>query len=104
MSGLTTDPNDPRLTRGNDTERVPQAPVYIVLSAEELAKGFVRPVRRTYVHEKCRTTTTMGQTIAETYARDPSFYGGTYCVRCGMHRPVGANGEFVWEDGTKVGT
>jgi hypothetical protein len=26
---------------------------YVVLSAEERAKGFVRPVRRTYTHEKC---------------------------------------------------
>ena len=104
MTGITTDPNDPRLTRGNDDTPVPQAPVYIVLSDEERANGFVRPVRRSYVHEKCGTVTTMGQAIAETYARDPSFYGGTYCVHCSMHRPVGANGEFVWEDGSKVGT
>ena len=34
--------------------------------------------------------------IAETYARDPKFYGGTYCVSCRMHRPVA---EFTW-DGT----
>jgi len=26
---------------------------YVVLSADERAKGFVRPVRRTYVHQKC---------------------------------------------------
>jgi hypothetical protein len=47
----------------------------------------------------------MGQAIAETYARDPKFYGATYCVHCDMHRPVGPDGEFVW-DGTdeKVGT
>jgi hypothetical protein len=29
--------------------------------------------------------TTMNQEIAETYARQPSFYGGTFCVRCGSH-------------------
>ena len=42
---------------------------------------------------------------AETYARDPKFYSGTFCVTCKAHRPVGANGEFVWA-GTaeKVGT
>lgn len=77
---------------------------YVVLSAEERAKGFVRPVRRTYVHEKCGTATTMGQALAETYARDPAFYTGTFCVRCKGHFPVGAAGEFVWDDGTKVGT
>jgi hypothetical protein len=77
---------------------------YVVLSADERARGFVRPVRRTYVHQKCGVATTMGQSIAETYARDPGFYSGTFCVCCGEHFPVGADGEFVWDDGTKVGT
>lgn len=37
-----------------------------------------------------------GQTaLAETYAREPGFYGSTYCCSCRMHRPVGAGGEFV---------
>ena len=78
---------------------------YIVLSDEERAKGFVRPVRRSYVHEKCGVLTTMGQAIAETYARNPAFYGATFCCGCRSHFPVGAEGEFVW-DGTaeKVGT
>lgn len=78
---------------------------YVVLSAEERAKGFVRPVRRSYVHEKCGTVTTMGVALAETYARDPGFYSGTFCCGCGSHFPVGENGEFTW-DGTaeKVGT
>lgn len=77
---------------------------YVVLAEEERAKGFVRPVRRTYVHEKCGSATTMGQTLAETYARQPDFYSGTFCVGCGKHFPVGADGEFVWDDGSKVGT
>lgn len=78
---------------------------YVVLAEEERAKGFVRRVRRSYVHEKCGGVTTMAQTIAETYARNPFFYGGTFCASCGEHFPVGENGEFVWE-GTKekVGT
>lgn len=78
---------------------------YVVLNAEERAKGFVRPVRRSYVHETCGAVTTMGQALAETYARDPSFYSGTFCTSCRAHFPVGATGEFVW-DGTseKVGT
>lgn len=78
---------------------------YVVLSAEERAKGFVRPVRRSYVHDKCGVVTTMGQTLAETYARQPDFYSGTFCAGCRTHFPVGADGQFVW-DGTneKVGT
>jgi hypothetical protein len=47
----------------------------------------------------------MSRDIAESYARDPGFYGATYCCECRMHRPVGATGEFVWDaDGTKVGS
>lgn len=78
---------------------------YIVLSAEERAKGFIRPVRDTYLHLKCGTETKMGRSIAETYARDPFFYGGTFCCHCRAHFPVGDAGEFVWY-GTdvKVGT
>ena len=78
---------------------------YVVLSEDERAKGFVRPVRRSYVHSKCGVLTTMGQALAETYAREPAFYSGTFCAGCGSHFPVGADGEFVW-DGTneKVGT
>jgi hypothetical protein len=46
----TTDPNDPRLGQGSDTEPRPQNEVYLVLSEEERAKGFVRPVRHSYKH------------------------------------------------------
>lgn len=53
----------------------------------------------------CGSVTTMGDALAETYAREPGFYHGTFCVRCGAHFPVGERGEFVW-DGTdeRVGT
>lgn len=101
--GLTDDPNDPNLRKiGPDGMQES----YLVLSDEERAKGFVRPVRRSYLHERCGAVTTMGQAIAETYARDPHFYGGTYCARCGTHFPVGPDGEFVWATGRaeKVGT
>ena len=78
---------------------------YVVLSADERAKGFVRPVRDAYVHEKCGTTTTMGRALAETYARQPSFYSCTFCCACRKHFPVGAEGEFVWAGTSeKVGT
>lgn len=77
-----------------------------VLSDEERAKGFIRPVRRSYVHDACGAVTTMGLKLAETYARQPSFYGSTFCVRCGGYYRVGAEGEFTWADGSgeKVGT
>lgn len=134
-----------------------QQKAYVVLSEEERAKGFVRPVRKSYVHvgtpkpenplldltdeqkeryaeygyvkfekypedgsaigryytqadldkiEKgCGVRTDMGQALAETYARDPKFYGGTFCCGCGSHFKVGPKGEFVWA-GTdeRVGT
>lgn len=103
--GLTTDPDHPELTHGVDQQPTGQAPVYLVLSDEERARGFVRPVRRSYRHTTCDTVTTMGQALAETYAREPGFYGATYCATCRMHRPVGAAGEFIWLDSDeKVGT
>lgn len=151
MSRYTTDRNDPRLTQGSDSTPQPQSEVYLVLSEEERAKGFVRPLRRSYVHvgikpkyplqlltkgqqaahagrnyiayEKypdserprvgrywtqeeldsgCGVLTTMELALCETYARDPKFYGATYCCGCQRHRPVA---EFVWkEDGQVVGT
>jgi hypothetical protein len=148
-----------------DTTLLPngQQKNYMVLPQEEIAKGFVRPVRTTYRHvgrpgpkfplqdltdeQRCRfvhkedpepyvkfepypeghhgsatgrfwtqrdidaidkgcgAVTTMAQKIAETYARNPLYYGGTFCASCGVHLPVGADGEFVWEpDGSRVGT
>ena len=123
---------------------------YIVLTAEERAKGFVRPVRQKYVHVGrsvcgtmmvddskmlggprfvctrphmhagacgefkdvvqpdhadmlrthriggCGIVTHMGLALAETYARDPKFYDGTFCVGCKTHFPLD---QFVW-DGT----
>jgi len=108
MSDLTSDPGDSRLTRGSDDRPVPQAEAYLVLSEEDRAKGYVRPFRTAYLHTTCGAVTWMNFAIAETYARQPTFYGATYCTHCRMHRPVGADGEFVWADGpgpwSRVGT
>lgn len=146
---FTTDRNDPDLGHGVDTHPVGQNKKYLVLSEEERAKGFVRPVRNVYVHvgrpapkhplrdlteeEKtrhaqhnyakyevypeseaplvgrfwtqqdldkvnkgCGVETKMARALAETYARQPNFYGATYCCGCNMHLPVGEDGEFVW--------
>lgn len=120
---------------------------YVVLTPAERAKGFVKPLRRSYLHigapaaptnlrdltpgeielysaygyakfeeygdsgggpegkfwtkpeldragKRCGAITTMAHSIAETYARDPHFYGGTFCCNCGQHFPLN---EFTWE-------
>lgn len=94
----TDDRNDPGLRKIREDG---QQEIYLVMSEEERAKGFVRPVRRTYVHDKCGGATTMGVALAETYARDPKFYTGTFCVICQKHFPVS---EFHWEDGNVLGS
>lgn len=155
---LITDPNDKRLGHGSDHEDdgpKPQNEVYLILSEEQRAKGFVRPVRDTYKHvgvrpkhqvrlltveeileldcaddgwiayesypegtkenpdgrspgrywtaaeleSGCQGTTTMAMALAETYARDPKFYGSTYCMGCQRHARVG---EFVWAGTNEV--
>jgi hypothetical protein len=152
----TDDPNDPRLIAARKVQSGLQE-VYLILSDEERAKGFVRPVRNCYRHigigppiyptreltederlthmtrdyvlyeiypegssacgrfwtkaqlesiyQGCNMTTTMSNKIAETYARNPGFYGSTFCATCGNHYPVGIDGEFVWEQTNElVGT
>lgn len=148
---VTNDPNDPGLKKvGADGMQEK----YLVLSEEERAKGFVRPLRRSYRHSGrvvcgkprqsdgregwhvcvcdvghagecsawqqvksfqdalsvrethrlggCGTVTTMGLALCETYARDPKFYGGTFCAGCRTHLPLD---QFVWsEDGAVVGS
>jgi len=107
---MTTDPPKRVTTKGADAETADlsvdpetgQQRDYIVLSEEERKKGFVRPVRTKYVHDKCGTETIIGMSIAETYARDPTFYTGTFCPHCHNHFPLA---EFTWS-GTpiKLGT
>lgn len=103
----TTDgkPADPGLEKAGAPKPINEATgqhgAYWVLGPEELAKGFVRPVRRTYVHVTCGTDTSMGQAIAETYARDPAYYGSTFCCYCRSHEPVA---EFKWLDGSVLGS
>jgi hypothetical protein len=122
--GITDDRSVPHAQGPPDETPVPQARTYLVLSEAERAQGFVRPVRTSYIHSKpgssagpaactcggdndghslscpltpCGAVTTMGRALAETYARQPDFYGSTYCCGCSMHRPVG---EFTWLDAT----
>jgi hypothetical protein len=67
---------------------------YIVLTPEERAKGYKKPVRRKYVHKVCGVVTTMHSALAETYARNPYFYSGTYCAGCCAHFDLE---QFIWE-------
>ena len=98
----TTDgkPPDPELLYASAPKPINPATgqheAYWVLAPEERAKGFIRPVRRTYLHVECGSTTMMGTALAETWARDVKFYGSTFCCSCKGHFPVG---EFRW-DGT----
>jgi hypothetical protein len=92
-----------------DGPRKGQQRDYRVLCEGERAIGYVRPFRDAYKHLACGKITTMGKALAETYARDPSFYGATFCSTCCAHFPVGEDGEFVWYEmdgsiGPKVGT
>lgn len=88
--------------RRNQTNETGQHDGYIVLCPDERAKGFVRPYRDAYRHVSCGTVTTMGLALSETYARDPTFYGATFCCGCNRHLPVA---EFVWTlDGQVVGS
>ncbi len=66
---------------------------YVVLTPEERAKGFVRPVRTAYTHLRCGYTTSMSKDIAETFAADPKFYSTGYCSHCRTFFPLT---EFVW--------
>ncbi len=110
---LTTDPEDSRLDEVDPTTGLAKA--YIVLTEEERAKGFVRPLRKTYVHRftydgspvpgvitpimaedlgGCGAATTMATAIAETFASDPDYYYATYCSGCRTHLSVK---EFHWD-------
>jgi hypothetical protein len=117
----TTSGRPVETVRAEQTDPVGQHKDYIVLCPDERAKGFVRPYRDKYIHVgvggheidpenpskhgrkdgACGALTQMGRALSETYARDPKFYGSTFCVGCNRHLPVA---EFVWEDGETVGS
>lgn len=107
--GLTDDPHSECL---HELDKRGMQQCYLVLSEAERAKGFVRTVRQQYIHSVslggCGAVTWMALALAETYARQPDFYGGTWCGGCGAHHKVGPDGEFYWwSDGPtteKVGT
>lgn len=62
---------------------------------------YVAPIRDSYKHNTCGSVTFFGMAIAETYAKNPSFYGRTFCSKCGDYFPVS---EFKWAvDGIQLG-
>lgn len=97
-------PTDPRActTSGEPVEKVRaeqaeptgQHKAYLILCDEERERGFIKPYRDSYRHKTCGTVTRMSRPIAETYARDPFFYGATFCVGCNVHLRLS---EFTWE-------
>lgn len=115
---LTNGLTEEQMPEYRQTDATGQQKAYVVLSAQERSKGFIRPVRRSYRHigaledfendqhpsgevqrwkqrtGGCGAVTSMGIALAETYARDPQFYSGTYCSTCGEHFPLT---QFVWE-------
>lgn len=114
MSDTTLTDGSPVTADHRELKENGQQKGYVVLSEEERAKGFIRPVRTSYIHKGqygeiknddgvkidearlggCGTRTIMSDAIAETYARDPKFYSGTFCCGCGKHLPLN---QFVWE-------
>jgi hypothetical protein len=46
------------------------------------------------IRTACNTDTTMSMSIAETYARQPDFYGSTFCNHCKKHFDLE---QFVWK-------
>jgi len=79
---VTTDHNSPCL---NEFREDGQQKCHIVLSDEEIAKGYVQPVRLKYIHLKCGFETRMLEGCAQTYARKPSFYKCQFCLACRHH-------------------
>lgn len=59
-------------------------------------------IRSSYSHEKCGGVTTMPHNIAETYAKDPTYYEQTFCIACGGYFLIA---EFFWiEEGKMIST
>lgn len=69
---------------------------------EEYPAGGGRYWTKDELASGCGSVTTMGRALSETYARNPKFYGATFCVNCNRHLPVG---EFMWtRDNERVGS
>ena len=106
VKGKALDPkNAPVGTPTDETLSDGQKADHYVLCKEDRDKGYVEPLRTSYVHELCGSLTKMPMACAETYAVQPEYYGSTFCCGCGGYFPVGETGQFVWDGSDqKVGT
>jgi hypothetical protein len=59
----------------------------------------VRPYRDTYTHT-CGVATKVPVGVAETYQKNPTFYGSTFCCGCREYYPIA---QFKWKDGVTLG-
>lgn len=76
-----------------------------VLSEAELSGSIMRPIRMKFQHLVCSGISTfVNIDEAKTHALEPTYYGNLTCWCCGDISPIGEDGEFVWMDGSKVGT
>lgn len=60
-----------------------------------LAGQFWTQERLDNIDGGCGTLTRMAYSIAQTYAKDPTYYGKTFCAHCRVHLPVA---EFTWNN------
>jgi len=98
-SKVTVSGRDPQLDTSCSAptdEKLPdgQKKDHWTLPEEDRKNGHVRPLRKNYVHKKCNTNTRMPMACAETYAKNPKYYGSTFCCGCGDYFPVS---QFLWE-------
>jgi hypothetical protein len=70
-------------------------------SGERFSGRFWTQTQLDQIGKGCGSITTMNRAIAETYSRSPGYYGSTYCATCEKHLPVD---EFIWLDGSRVGS
>jgi hypothetical protein len=72
------------------------------LTPEEVANGFIRPMRTRVEHTFCKTASILRTADALDMARDPKSWSSCYCFVCGRRRPAS---EFTWfPDGEPVGS
>jgi len=71
---------------------------YVVLTAEERAKGFVKPVRGIVYPQGLRLPDEYGTALAETYARNPWFLQRHVCCACGAHFDLN---QFHWKTASR---
>lgn len=73
----------------------------VVLTEQELAAGFVRPLRLRVLHIFCGRPSAVMAGQAEDLAKDPASWSTCWCGVCGRRLPIE---QFTWVDGSPVGS